>query len=245
MADVARTLAELGRRLDLPDGHDPAAAAVARIRADRRSFVPEGDTNERRARVAVLAAAAVVALVVVVSAPGPRGALARLLGVDGIEITRGAVDPGLGSALDLGEPEPLDDAQARFGGVSLAGLGLPDAAYAGRPAGAVSLVWRASGDLPEIGGTGAGAVLTVFPADGVRIGKVAGERTGITAVTVGGHPGYWLDGAAHEVVYDTGDGRTAVARLAGNTLVWSDGERTYRLESALDRASVLSAVSPG
>ena len=54
-------------------------------------------------------------------------------------------------------------------------------------------------------------MLTVFPADGVRIGKVAGERTGITAVTVDGHPGYWLDGAAHEVVYDTGDGRTAVA----------------------------------
>jgi hypothetical protein len=242
--DVARTLADLGRCLDLPDGHDPAAAAVARIRADRRPFVSENVTNGRRTRVAVLAAA-VVALVVVVAAPGPRGALARLLGIDGIEITRGAVDPGLGPALDLGEPEPLDDAQARFGGVSLAGLGLPDAAYAGRPAGAVSLVWRASGDLPEIGGTGAGAVLTVFPADGVRIGKVAGEGTGITAVTVDGHPGYWLDGAAHEVVYDTGDGRTAVARLAGNTLVWSDGERTYRLESALDRASALSAVLPG
>ena len=43
-------------------------------------------------------------------------ALARLLGIDGIEITRGEVDPGLGPALDLGEPEPLDDAQARSAG---------------------------------------------------------------------------------------------------------------------------------
>ena len=153
--DVARTLADLGRRLDLPDGHDPpprpwpasAPTGVRRCRISTR--------RGRRARIRGLAAA-VVALVVVVAAPGPVAPSPACSGSTASRSPRRG-GPGLGPALDLGEPEPLDDAQAQFGGVSLAGLGLPGAAYAGRPAGAVSLVWRASGDLSEIGGTGAGA----------------------------------------------------------------------------------------
>jgi hypothetical protein len=244
--DVTRTLADLGRHLELPADGDPAAAAVARIRGhDRRSFVPASATNERRTGVLVVAAAVIVAIAVVLAAPGPRGAVARLLGVDGIEITRGEVDPTLSRALELGRPIAVDAALDEAGGVTVPGLGPPDGAYAGRPRDGVSLVWAASDDLPAIAGTDTGAVLTVFPADAIRIGKVASDRTGITDVRVGGHRGYWIGGEPHEVVYEAPDSRTTSARLAGNTLIWSDGERAYRLESALDRADALAAVSPG
>jgi len=244
--DLIRTLADLGRHLELPADGDPAAAAAARIRAHRRPFVSASETNERRTRTRVLAAAAVVvALALVLAAPGPRGAVARLLGVDGIEITRGEVDPTLSRALDLGRPIPVVTALDDAGGVTVPGLGPPDGAYAGRPRDGVSLVWAATEDLPAIAGTDTGAVLTVFPADAIRIGKVAAGRTGVTEVRVGDHRGYWIGGEPHEVVYEAPDGRTTSARLAGNTLIWSDGERAYRLESALDRADALAAVSAG
>lgn len=246
MDDLTGTLADLGRHLELPADGDPAAAAVARIREhERRSFVSSSATNERRTGVLTVAAAVIVAVAVVLAAPGPRGAIARLLGIDGIEITRGEVDPTLSRALDLGHPIAVATALDEAGGVSLSGLGPPDGAYAGRPRDGVSLVWAATDELPAIAGTDTGAVLTVFPADAIRVGKVAADRTGIADVRVGGHRGYWIGGEPHEVVYESPDGRTTSARLAGNTLIWSDGERAYRLESALDRADALAAVSPG
>ena len=70
------------------------------------------------------------------------------------------------------------------------------------------------------------------------------DRTGVTDVQVGRHRGYWIDGDPHEVVYEGPDGRTTSTRLAGNTLIWSDGARAYRFESALDREDALAAVSP-
>jgi hypothetical protein len=242
--DLTRALADLGRHLELPAGGDPAAAAVARIRAqDRRPLVTAPAAGDRR-RLVLAAAAVVVVLAALLAAPGPRSAVARLLGIDGIEITRGDVDPTLSRALDLGDPIPVVAALEQMGGVTAPGLGPPDGAYAGRPRDGVSLVWAASDDLPAIDGTTTGAVLTVFPADGVRVGKVTDDRTGVTGVQVGRHRGYWIDGEPHEVVYEGPDGRTTSTRLAGNTLIWSDGARAYRLESALDRADALAAVSP-
>ena len=245
MADLARTLAELGAHIDLPEGGDPAAAALARIRAerDRRPLVPENDTNGRRTWVLV-AAAVVVAVVAVAALPGPRGAVARLLGVGGVTITRGEVARELPAELDLGDPLAVDDALARLAGATLPDAGPPAQAFTGRPPRGVSLVWAATDDLPALAGSDAGLVLTVFPSspESPLVGKVAGPGTGVLAVSVDGHPGYWVDGP-HEVVFETPDGAATSARLAGNTLVWSDGQRTYRLESALDRSGALGLVS--
>jgi hypothetical protein len=239
MADptaVAAALADLGRRLDLPDGTDPAAAAIDRIRA--------GEPAGRRRRPLLLVAAAVlVALALVAALPGPRAAVARLVGIGGVEITPvEQIESGLSPALDLGDPLPVDDALDRLGGGLTAdpGLGAPDAAFAGRPAGGVSLVWAAAPGLPAIEGTEAGLVLTAFPSSGPpSVEKLVDAGTDVHPITVGGRPGYWITGAPHAFVYLGPDGEDLTARLAGNTVLWSDGHKSYRLESALERDDAL------
>ena len=54
-------------------------------------------------------------------------------------------------------------------------------------------------------------------------------------VEIGGQQGLWF-AAPHELVYVDRQGlrHTETARLAGPTLVWSDGRVTYRLEGVSD-----------
>lgn len=123
------------------------------------------------------------------------------------------------------------------------------AAFAGRPRGGVSLVWRASGQLPEIdasGSTGVGLIVTSFPgATGTPVmRKDLGPATRLEALTVAGHPGYWVSGRPHEVglAAPSGEMLPDTVRLAGNTLLWTVGTTTYRLESALDRAGAVEVA---
>jgi hypothetical protein len=69
-------------------------------------------------------------------------------------------------------------------------------------------------------------------------------------VAVRGGDGVWLAGAPHRFLYRGPNGRVEEAslRLAGNTLIWTDGGLTYRLESALDRDTAISiaeSLPPG
>jgi hypothetical protein len=264
---VAAALADLGRRLDLDapagaDRSDPVAAALDRIRAAEpagrrrlslapapapagrrpRRLVQLSEPTGRLRRPLLLAAAAVlVALVLVAALPGPRAAVARLIGIGGVEISPvERIPEGLTPAFDLGAPLPVDDALVRLGGTVGPGadpdLGPPDAAFAGRPEGGVSLVWAPRPGLPAIEGTGAGLVLTAFPSSGPpSMEKLLAAGADLDPVTVGGVPGYWIAGAPHVLAYLGPDGEDLTARLAGNTLLWSDGRTTYRLESALGR----------
>jgi len=289
-AALVAALRAASRDLDLPD-RDPAAAALARIRAAGRTAAPSpadprrADRGRRagrrrlglapatgappgpapppaRARWLALAAAAAVVLAVVLAAPGARQAVARLLGIGGVRVTVTGDPPGdLGRALDLGDPLPVDEAVAAAGRAFAPSFpsppGDPALAFAGRPAGAVSLVWPAGEGLPALEESEVGLIITAFPTGaGAPAGdpgdpgvppveKQAGPGTRVTAVQVGPHPGYWLSGAPHEVRESGhGDGGPpaagTAARLAGNTLIWADGGTTYRLESALDRASAIA-----
>ncbi|MHB1090076.1 MAG: hypothetical protein ACYC0U_03215, partial [Ilumatobacteraceae bacterium] len=60
--------------------------------------------------------------------------------------------------------------------------------------------------------------------------KRLGSSTSIIEVDVAGHLGLWIDGAPHQVMYETGDGNVVVERVAGNTLLWEVGDVLYRLE---------------
>jgi hypothetical protein len=241
-ADLILALRDLGAGLDLPPGPDPAAAAVARIRAAPAKGPRVDLSPAPRWRVA--AAVGVLVALVVALLPGPRAALGRLLGIGGVEITTGAeIDPGLSRAFDLGRPVPVDEVLAAFPGTPVPELGEPAEAYTGRPAGGTSLVWAASDRLPEIGDTGAGLILTTFPTSDVpEIHKQVGVDGAITNQIVAGHPGAWIEGA-HEMAFVTPDGDPAGARIAGNTLVWTDGHTTYRLESSLARSAAVDVAT--
>jgi hypothetical protein len=73
------------------------------------------------------------------------------------------------------------------------------------------------------------------------IQKTLAGETRVEPVTVSGSPGLWIEGARHTFLLRTLE-RDAVAdtqRLAGNTLLWSRGELTLRIEGDLSKAEAL------
>jgi hypothetical protein len=253
--DLVLALHELGERLDLPATGDPVAAAVDRIRAQRPTDQRERRRANPRGRRLLAAAAAVVlvGLGAVLAAPGSRDAVARWLGIGSVTITyTGEVPEAAGRTYALGTPVALTQAVSRAdaAGWRLAApvaAGEPARAFVGRPAGAVSLVWAPSGDLPEIRGSGIGLLLTAMPGttDAGGMHKQATRGTTVELVQVGNDPAYWIAGASHEVAITDAEGEVVrdSVRLAANTLVWTEGDVTYRLESALDRDEAVDLAS--
>jgi hypothetical protein len=254
--DLVLALHELGNQLRLPAG-DPVAAAVGRIRTPP-VFSSPGRAPWRplpRSR-RVLAAAAAVLLVAVAAtlvAPGPRRAVARWLGIGSVTVTYTAEIPAAaGRTYDLGTPVPLGQAVERADAAGWS-LGAPHAAreparaFVGRPTGSATLVWAPSDELPEVDDSGIGLLLTAMPGatDAGGLSKHATRGTTVELVRVGDSPAYWITGEPHEVFITDGEGDVIrdSSRLAGNTLIWVEGDVTYRLESALDKERAVDLAS--
>jgi hypothetical protein len=150
----------------------------------------------------------------------------------------------LGHPVSLADRVALDSQagfHVRWPGDPVAGP--PDAGYVDETRqGQVSLVWSARADLPATLEPGVGLVLTEFlgSVDPAYYGKAVGIGTTIEPVVVGGRPGYWLSGDPHFFFY-VGPGGVVQddRRWVGDALIWSDGEVTYRLESALGRDATI------
>jgi hypothetical protein len=242
---------------------DPVTAAVDRIRAqtarwDGRS--PGGPRtrhprrtprpHQTRARLLAAAAAVLVATAATVAVPGSRQAVARWLGMGGVTLTYGDdVPSAAGRSYDLGSPVPLARAVAgaQDAGWTLqapAAAGHPDRAYVDQPAGSVTLAWAPAASLPEIDDSGLGLVVTAIPGttDAGGMSKLTSAGTIVELVRVGDTPAYWIAGDLHVVAITDPDGQivTHSSRLASNTLLWTEGEVTYRLESSLDREDAVA-----
>ena len=112
-------------------------------------------------------------------------------------------------------------------------LALAAAAVVASPGGMVSFLYG-SREHPS-------ALFTQFAAtvDDVIFKKVASDTT-IRAVSVGGQPGYWLEGAHFFSYFDRDQNmETEPVRLAGNVLLWEVGSRTLRLEADVSEAEAL------
>jgi hypothetical protein len=107
-------------------------------------------------------------------------------------------------------------------------------------------VWPPGPELPPTKVAGVGALLTVFEATLAEgyFGKVLDPGTTYEKVSVNGGPAAWLAGAPHVFLYPTAGNGVAEEqlRLAGNTLIWTDGPFTYRLESALGRDAAIAVA---
>jgi hypothetical protein len=124
-------------------------------------------------------------------------------------------------------------------------IGPPDEVYVDRSRGnQVAFVWAASGTLPETREPRIGLILMRFEGeldDGYRQ-KLIGEGVTVERVTVDGQPGFWVSGDAHFFFYihegrgHIDDGR----RWVGDALAWTDGDTTYRIESALGRDATIA-----
>jgi hypothetical protein len=238
-----RTASEPGRLLvDGELAHDPLGQRRPSVRHARRA-VPRP-----RRRVALAAAAIVAAVLVVSAVPPTRQAVADLLGMGRVRITQTDSPFRHGSGhLDLGEPVTWAEARRLAPGPLPRPpvLGAPTAVFAGEPAGGVTLVWAPDERLPEVGDYGVGLLITAFPGSVDRSEDAIEKRTTaggtVESTEVNGEPAYWLGGVPHEVSYldEHGETRQDTIRLSGHALVWAHDGVTYRLESALALADAL------
>jgi hypothetical protein len=236
---LERRLRALGRHLAWPPQRDLASSVGEELRA----VAPLRGRRPRR--VAVLAAAAVLALAgLLASSPGIRAALLDLFRLPGVRIevepTPSPATPAAGTLDDLVPGQAVSLVRARreagFPIVFPPTLGPPDdVVLAGAGADAVvTLAWDERFGFPAADQTGYAVLLTEFrarpPDDLVK--KVT-EATQVVPVVVGGEQGYWVEGP-HAVILER-DGTIVEdrPRLSASSLLWTRDGVLLRLEADL------------
>lgn len=263
-AGLEAALRDVGRHLAYPPTPDLVPAVRARVGARATPITDRAWPAVPLWRVA--AAVALVALLMVgllALFPAARSAIAERLGLAGVAIRFVETAP-------TAEPSPVGDRLLLGRRVSLAAAREavpfplrvpqvgefvePDEVYlsrSGEPV--VSFVYRPRADLPESAVPGVGALLTQFRGEleqdliekGLGFQKGVGGGTTLEFVVVNGQPGFWIEGAPHGFLYrdPRGEVREAEYRLAGNVLLWEDGDVTLRFESALPKDEALAVAS--
>jgi hypothetical protein len=221
MTELERALLALGRELDFPP--EPDLVPVVRARLERRRF----------GRPLVLAVALlVVAFGIAMAVPQARSAILRFFHIGAVTVERVETLPaarerplpaGLGPALSRRAAEQR--AQLR---IELPHLGGPaPVRYYAQP-GLIATLLRYR-DKPVL--------LAELQGDQASISKkVATGSTRVEFVQIGRF-GLWLQGGRHVLYWQLGQIET---RLAGNVLIWLVGDRTFRLEGALDKGQMLA-----
>ncbi len=146
-----------------------------------------------------------------------------------------------------GEPVTIEEARRRYRERIRLPKALrgPKAVFWMTPprSGQITAVWSASADLPALADPNVGLLLTQFRgsarSEPVIVKKTDVSRSQFETVTVNKSPGSWIEGAHVIVIVDGSGERRENARLAGNTLLWTEGMFTYRLEGAISKGAAL------
>jgi hypothetical protein len=152
-----------------------------------------------------------------------------------------------GSTLSLGRQVTLAEART----LATFPVAIPSDPKVGEPdtvwiddAGRVTLVWVARPDLPSTDEAGIGLVLSEIPGTLEReyFEKILGPGVTVEPVEVGGRSGFWISGAPHDFLYVDPSGVPTYdnRRMVGDTLAWSTGTVTFRIESALGRDATIA-----
>lgn len=204
----------------------------------------------QRRQLASLAATAILALAIVIAAiPGARTAAADWFGLPGVifftESTRTVEITPIGNRYRIGRTVTLDEAREQVPYAVLVpaqpGLEEPDEVWLNPiPVdGEVWFIYHTTDEIPKASVAGAGLLISQVRGElNPRMyGKGIPTGTQVDKITVHGRPGYWITGDPHTFSYFDPDGEMQqdTLRLAGNTLLWQQGDLTLRLESALDR----------
>ncbi len=206
--------------IDVPDV-DLWPAIAGRLVPQRRS---------KRVSVAVAFLAVVVALFLLEPV---RSTVSAWFGLGATTVTfDGSAPTGERSGL-AGETITAEVAAAELdGGLPTSdALGVPDE-WLRSEVQTVSGMWLPNAQLPEIGSSGAGAILSIQNEFTM---KTLASRDGVEFVMVAGEQGLWLPGP-HLVT--TPDG---VSEWTGNVLIWLGADaRQYRLEVNLGRDAAIA-----
>jgi hypothetical protein len=195
-----------------------------------------------------------------VFSPEARTTATDILRLRGVEIFRGPVPspsrspgsiatPTSFPSAGLGVLVTLEEAKARAGYAVVVPtdplLGAPDEVYLRSVPGstAVSFVYKERPGIPVSAQAGVAAIVTEFAGATVDenfFGKVLDRTTTLEKVTVNGEPGFWIEGAPHFFFYNMkGNVQQETLRLAGNTLIWTQGSLLLRLEADVDRDTAI------
>jgi hypothetical protein len=239
MNDLERRLAALAPEYPFPATPDLAGAAGARLGISGRRRRPGR-------RVLALAAAVAAFAAVLAVSPGARGALADWLDfLPGVRIERVDELPSMplsswtgvyGEEVTLAEAER----QAPFEILLPESLGEPDLVYRYRDPSGGLVITAVYGDHRD-----ARLVLTQWATEDVLFHKLLGPATQAQLVDVREARGLWINGNRHVVFYLGGDfqERAAQGALAGNVLVWQEGDVGYRLEAGVGRERALELAA--
>lgn len=221
------------------------------------SILPERSSNYVKQHSPwVFGAIAIAAILLLVILPAPRHAVADFLGLPGIRIelvdrhTTENAPMSIGSTLLFGEMASLEAAQetAPFA------ISVPNRDDLRQPSEvwlrntdqvvAVSFIYAASDELPEVGDTGVGMLLMQFETneESPFIAKRSMGNGSLERVQMAGREAWWVSGGELVLLPDAlpaGPENGTYQRRSGNVLIWSDGQTTYRLETALDQASAI------
>jgi hypothetical protein len=222
MTELERALVALGPELDFPPEPDLRSRVQERI-----------ERGPRYRRALVPALALLVALGIALAVPEARSAILRFFHIGAVTIERVETLPagrerpltaGLGPALSLHE------AEARAGVTLVLNGPRPQRFYA-RP-GLIATLLQYRGEavlVAELRGDQMGVVK-----------KLAGAATRVEVARIGSF-GLWLEGGMHLLIWKPGLGevRQIETRLAGNVLIWTEGDRTFRLEGGLNKGRML------
>jgi hypothetical protein len=245
----------VGRRLREVPAPSPWSPASLRLRL-RGALRPVFQPAWQPVAVALLLIVALLSGTLAFS-PTARRAVADWLGLRGVRIeftpTPSASPVPLGTGLNLGERMTLAEAQERVPYRILVPnvpeLGPPDAVYlrAGNFAEQVTLLWRARPGLPRAAQTGVGLLLTQFQAsvDVEYLKKITFEATKLEFLTVNDGNAFWIAGAPHQVSLLNREGQLVpeTIRLAGNVLLWEQGDLTLRIESGLTKEEAVRVAT--
>jgi len=222
MTELERALVALGRELDIPA--EPDLRSRVRARIERRP---------RRRRAAVLAVALLVALGIALAVPPARSAILRFFHIGSVTIER---------------VETLPHAQQRS---LVAGLGPPLSLGKAEKISRVPLVLNAPKPQRFYAQPGLIATVLHYRGRSVLLAELQGDQMGLTkkfaapGTSVQPAPigtfGLWLEGGKHVLMWSASSGeiRQMERRLAGNVLIWTEGNRTYRLEGGLNMGQML------
>jgi hypothetical protein len=265
-ADIERELRNLARVLDTsaPDYSERVLGELAEqgrepVPVIRRT--PGRIPSPRARRILVAAAVVLVAIAVAIAVPGSRRALASWFGFAGIEIRHGPVRTGpppaagLPVPLHAGAKVTLAEARAAMAGqLKLpAALSAPTDVYLRRDRAAVvvTLAYPTAPYLHPTADTGYALILTEIANAGHPLfEKILGTNASAAVVTVARDPGVFINGPQEIITVDPSrpsQGQPALhevaARSSANTIIWSHGPITYRLEGDFSRHAAVALAS--
>jgi hypothetical protein len=260
-AEIQNALRQLAATIDTPPAPDYADLVVQQLRSeiDVRSRAPRY-LAVRGARRVLLAAALVLILAGVLAAvPGTRHAIASWFDFSGIRIHSEpgstVATPTTPAPLAAGRQVTLAEAQhAAADRVTLpADLPPPTRVYLHRDRAAlvVTLAYRSSPSLKPTPETGFALVVTeIFDAGEPILEKILLAGASAESVQIRGHVGVFIHGPQAVINFDraaSSQGSEVVhevpPRASANTLIWSDGTATYRIEGALTRDAAVSLAN--